>query len=1094
MIVIPSIAEGVEIKRLCNSLARSAGVVHASGLWGSSAPMVTACAANAMRRPFLYVTAHFEESDEARDDSELFLGRDCNLFPAWESLPGEGAASGEIDAERLKICTLLQRRIQADGGDAPFIVAPVQALMQPVPTPAELSKHTLHLNAAGSSAAARGVTLDELVAWAVDHGYERLDMVETPGDFARRGDIVDLFVPGDTDPTRIQFFGDTVESIRRFDVGTQRSRETIRSLAVSALPQGESAKLMQVTDFFAYLPDDTVVVLDGPSDIQETGMIVRSRSSDPKRLLPVTDVLSAATRFTQLHLSRFGTAGVSTEDSIHFDVASVSKFETDAGKAVAELCRVAQEGAAHVVCDNEGERNRLREMITDAAPGALSTIEMHIGVMHRGFEWRSNRTVVVGHHEIFNRNRPRRRIRKLYASRPIDSWLDLKPGDFVVHVVHGIGRFRELKRMRKGESGQQEEFLTLEFAEGARVHVPASQIDLVQKYIGAGGIKPTLSTIGGKRWGKTKEQVAGAVSDLAEQLLRTQAARSAAVGIAYPNDTEWQREFEAAFPYEETEDQLLVTGEIRDDLTRARPMDRLLCGDVGYGKTELAMRAAFKVVEYGRQVAMLVPTTVLAEQHYDTFRDRMAEYPISVGCLSRFRKPAEQKKLIDQIRKGRIDIVIGTHRLLSKDVSFAALGLVIIDEEQRFGVEHKERLKTMRDTVDMLTMTATPIPRTLHMAMMGLRDISSLQTPPVDRRSIATHVGPFNKHLIRDAILREMNRDGQVYFIHNFVQSIEAIADHLRAIVPEARFLVGHGQMKSGALEGVMHRFVRRKADVLVATTIVESGIDIPNVNTIFINRADRFGLADLHQLRGRVGRSHQRAYCYLLLAVDRPPAEKAAKRLKAVEEFSELGAGFRIAMRDLEIRGAGSLLGKAQSGHIASVGYEMYCRMLERAVGRLKNEPDPTPPAVQIHLEVASHIPAGYIEAGQSRMEIYRRLAACATPEAINQLELDLIDAFGPIPKQVATLLQLAELRVHARRFTIRSIALRRPDIVFSVHKQATAEPAFRDAPGSVRMPDPNTIHLRPPPNYLEPMTIVAVLNRMLAKAANREKSETTV
>jgi transcription-repair coupling factor (superfamily II helicase) len=428
--------------------------------------------------------------------------------------------------------------------------------------------------------------------------------------------------------------------------------------------------------------------------------------------------------------------------------------------------------------------------------------------------------------------------------------------------------------------------------------------------------------------------------------------------------------------------------------------------------------------------------------------------------------------------------------LLSSDVAFKNLALVVIDEEQRFGVEHKERLKAMRETVDVLTLTATPIPRTLHMSLMGIRDISSLQTPPVDRRAIATQVGPFNDDLVRNAILREMNRDGQVYFVHNYVSSIAGMADELRRIVPEARIVYAHGQMKDGELEAVMHRFVERKADVLVCTTIIESGIDIPNVNTIFINRADRYGLADLHQLRGRVGRSSHRAYCYLLLSPDRPPIGKAAKRLKTIEEFSELGAGFRIAMRDLEIRGAGNLLGREQSGHIAAVGYEMYCRLLEQTVRRLKHEPDPTPPPVQLDLDVAAHLPRHYIAADRSRIEIYRRIVSCRTEADLSQLEQDLADTFGPFPKEVERLLTLAEIRVHARRFGVASISLRPPDLVFAIRHLPTSEPLFTDAPGSVRMPDPKTIHVRLPPSYLEPPTLLAVLRQMFVKAGSRAEA----
>jgi transcription-repair coupling factor (superfamily II helicase) len=463
----------------------------------------------------------------------------------------------------------------------------------------------------------------------------------------------------------------------------------------------------------------------------------------------------------------------------------------------------------------------------------------------------------------------------------------------------------------------------------------------------------------------------------------------------------------------------------------------------------------------------------------------MVDYPFSIGCLSRFRSTAEQKAIVEKVKRGQIDIVIGTHRLLSKDVKFADLGLVIIDEEQRFGVEHKERLRTLRATVDVLTLTATPIPRTLHMSLMGIRDISSLQTPPVDRRAIATSVRPFSRDLIRDAILRELNRDGQVFFVHNYVQSIAAMADTVRSIVPEARVVYGHGQMKDEELEEVMHKFARRQADVLVSTTIIESGIDIPRANTIFINRAERYGLADLHQLRGRVGRSNHRAYCYLLLSPDRPPTSKAAKRLKTIEEFSELGAGFRIAMRDLEIRGAGNLLGREQSGHIAAVGYEMYCRLVEQTVRRMKNEPDPNPPPVHIDLDVTAHVPAHYAPSERARIEIYRRIVGCRTVADLTRLENDLVDAFGPFPPQVGVLLQLAEVRVLARNFGINSIRLQPPDVIFAVGKLPQAEPLFANAPGTVRMPDAKTIHLRLPPAYLERGTLLNVLRQMLKRAS---------
>ncbi len=1094
--VVPSITGDPRVERLKQRLSSPDRVVHASGLWGPSAPMLVAVAAQACSRTFVYITAHLEQADGARDDLELFLEGPCELLPAWEALPGEGAGSGEIEAERLRVCSQLldsAKRAEHDESGSPstVIVTPIQALMQPVPKADVLLGNTLRLAVGVKTGAAAMSSPDGLLRWAVDRGFERLNLVESPGDVAKRGDIIDIFAPGEAHPYRIQFLDDGIESIRRFDAGSQRSIDALSAISITALANRPQGVDEATTDLTAYLPPGTLIALDSPSEVQTMGETLLARLGGSDRLFEVSDVLGRLAHFQQLHLSSFAPAVAGDEVVFDFGVTSVSRFEGTAGDAVAELGRIARDHDIYVVCDTAGEQQRLEEMIAEQAPETAESIHIHIGVLHRGFEWTATRTLVIPHHEIFHRHRQRRRIRRLHAGRPLESWLDLNPGDVVVHVVHGIALYRGLKKMRKGESDQIEEFLCLEFADKAIIYVPCSQIDLVQKYIGAGGRRPELSKIGGKRWSRTKRQVADAVSELAESLLRIQAMREQATGTAYPPDTEWQREFEAAFPYEETEDQLLVAKEIRDDLQRPRPMDRLVCGDVGYGKTELAIRAAFKVIEYGRQAAVLVPTTVLAEQHYTTFQERMAEYPFAIGCLSRFRSQSEQKRMVEGLKKGQLDVVIGTHRLLSQDVAFKDLALVIIDEEQRFGVEHKERLKAMRETVDILTLTATPIPRTLHMSLMGIRDISSLQTPPVDRRAIATQVGPFNDDLIRNAILREMNRDGQVYFVHNYVRSIAAMADRLRRIVPEAQIVYGHGQMKDSELEGVMHRFVERKADVLVCTTIIESGIDIPSVNTIFINRADRYGLADLHQLRGRVGRSSHRAYCYLLLSPDRPPTSKAAKRLKTIEEFSELGAGFRIAMRDLEIRGAGNLLGREQSGHIAAVGYEMYCRLLEQTVRRLKDEPDPTPPPVQLDLNVVAHIPRSYIAAERARIEIYRRIAACQTEADLVQLEGDLVDTFGPIPDEVKRLLDVAEIRVGARRFGILSISLQPPDTIFTIKHLPTADALFADAPGTVRMPDPKTIHLRLPPNYLEPQTLLAVLRHMLAKTKPRVEAK---
>ena len=1069
--MIETVRTDIAFGELTSRLKAGQGPVTAAGVWGSFAPLVAGAAGRSLGASLVYLTGHLEQADAARDDLELFLGVTPELFAAWEALPGEGAGGDEIAAERARLCGLLLAGGVPGGGEPVFVVAPVQALMQPVPTPEALARCVQVVQVGQEQRP------EELAGWLADRGFESVEAVDGPGEFAIRGGILDVFSPGQDDPVRIEFFGDRIESIRRFEAGTQRSMRQLKEASITATPGATDAQASETTSLLSYLPVETLVVLDEPLEIQEAGRIFFERLDRPVGMFPVEAVLRGLERFRRLQLVRFGK--LVEEASFNFGVESLQRFEGKAGESVAELCGLADEHRVFVYCETKGQQDRLGELIVEQAGVVPESLELRVGMLHRGFRWPAARMVAVGHHELFNRLLQRRRIRRVHGARPLESFADLEVGDLVVHVTHGIAKYMGLRMLER--EGVRQEYLTLRFAEKAELHVPVAQIHLVQKYIGAGALRPTLSKLGGTRWKKTKERVAEAVTDLAAGLLEIQAAREAQEGIAYPGDTEWQREFEQAFIYTETEDQVRVMAEMKADMGRPRPMDRLLCGDVGYGKTELAMRAAFKAVEYGKQVAVLVPTTVLAEQHYQTFSERMADYPFVVACLSRFRTAAEQAKIIKGCKRGQVDVVIGTHRLLSKDIGFADLGVVIIDEEQRFGVEHKERLKQVRSTVDVLTMTATPIPRTLHMAMLGIRDISALATPPLDRRSISTQVCRWDGHLIRESILRELNRDGQVYFVHNLVYNIWSVAERIGQLVPEARVVVGHGQMHEGELERVMLRFVRHEADVLVCTTIIESGIDIPNVNTIFINQADRFGLADLHQLRGRVGRYKHRAYAYMLLPEGRTITPAASKRLKAIEEFSELGAGFRIAMRDLEIRGAGNILGPEQSGHIAAVGYEMYCELLEQAVGRLKDEP--AEPLLTVHLDlgVPGRVPRGYIGSDRQRMEVYRRLAGCRSVEQIERLRADLRDAFGRYPELVETLLELAEIRVLARRWRISSIVVDGQDVVFGVGDAKLAEQVLKGATGTVRLPDTKTIHWRPGQQYLEPGTLLAVLRRRL-------------
>jgi transcription-repair coupling factor (superfamily II helicase) len=991
------------------------------GAWGSSAALAAAALGLQAPAMVLIAIAHPRDLDGWAEDIASFTGIRPAVFTGWDHWPPENPLIDEVAAQRLRLLKQL-----GDREPLHFVLATFQALLQPVPERTGLMEQRRGLKAG------EAVEPDALARWLVEHGYRRTEVVELPGEFARRGGIMDVYSPDAETPFRLEFFGDEIESIRPFDPQSQRSRATVPNAELMGLAKPTDGHPWASGHLVDHLKPGGWVVLVEPDELREQGQHYLERITDPRGLFSLEGVFQQLLRLPSVHLSSLPIA--SMEASCHLRTESVERFSGEIAKLRAELESVAAGKRVVIACHNEAECKRLGEVLEagatgngspdSAAPPRPLAVSLVVGSVHAGFRLVEPGIVVLSDHELFHREqarpvRPRRRV----ESRAIDSFLELTEGDLVVHVAHGIGRFRGMRFLDK--SGHTEEHLTLEFRDGVLLYVPASKIDLVQKYVGGTRTEPELSRLGGTRWQRTKERVESATIDLACEMVELQALREAQPGIAHPADTDWQHEFEAAFPYQETPDQLTTLAEIKGDLERSRPMDRLICGDVGYGKTELAIRAAFKTIDNGRQVAVLVPTTVLAEQHFRTFGQRLAEYPFVVESISRFRSAGEQKRIVERLAQGSIDIIIGTHRLVSPDVKFKDLGLVIIDEEQRFGVEHKERLKRLRQTVDVLTMTATPIPRTLHLALLGIRDISNLETPPPDRLAIETRIARFDPTLIRHAILRELNREGQVYFVHNRVYNIKEIADKLQQIVPEARIAIAHGQMAEHELEQAMVRFVRRDCDILVATTIIESGLDIPNANTIFINQADQHGLADLHQLRGRVGRYKNRAYSYLLLDSERGVTPVAARRLKAIEEFTELGAGFKIALRDLEIRGAGNILGNQQSGHIAAVGYELYCQLLENAVRRMKNQPLKTPLEVTVDLPWPAYLPRDYVDGQRQRIEVYRRLARIRSQERLDDFRQELRDRFGPIPEPAEWALRLAELRLLAARWQIGQVRL---------------------------------------------------------------------
>jgi transcription-repair coupling factor (superfamily II helicase) len=829
------------------------------------------------------------------------------------------------------------------------------------------------------------------------------------GQFAVRGGILDIYAWNHTQPVRIELFGDEIESIRQFDLDAQTSVERLDACTILLAESGRQS--CPLRDYIRKT-DVTLNVNAGYAEAR-VHILAAARTSDSP------EDYSAA--FFDHGLGEF----------------EVGDFVVDESRRQQFFRQLqewrSQDWCTYIFCNNEGEIERLRELVPEEEHDHVT---FAIGAIARGFTFPAGKLAVLSDAELFGRYRntrarrlAMRRMRE-QANRTHLDFSELNEGDYVVHLEHGIGKFIGLRKFET--DGKEEEVLTIEFDDGARLYVPLEQSFLVSRYVGVGKKSPALSSLGDSRWAKAKKNAEQAIFSYAAQLLTIHAQRETSHGFAFPPDSKWVGEFEASFLYKETPDQLTAIAATKTDMESERPMDRLICGDVGFGKTEVAIRAAFKAVMGGKQVAVLAPTTVLAQQHYHTFRERMSDYPVRVEMLSRFRTKMEQNKTVKELREGSVDIVIGTHRLISGDVAFKDLGLVVIDEEQRFGVRHKERFKEMFKLVDVLTLSATPIPRTLYLSLMGAKDMSILETAPANRIPTETIICGYDERVIRDAIQRELARQGQVYFLHNRVQTIERIALRIKDLCPGARVEIGHGQMDEDQLEEVMQRFVEGKTDVLVSTTIIESGLDIPNANTIIIDRADRFGLADLYQLRGRVGRAQMKAYAYLMLPREMMTVGAARKRINAIKQYSTLGAGFKIAMRDLEIRGAGNVLGTAQSGHIVAIGFDLYCQLLKQAVTKLKGEK--TKPRVEVPVRfdfvitneaeyvqaagqavTGAFLPAAYISEPKMRIQAYRALAEVASPDQLEKVRKSWRDRFGPLPPAVENLLILSEIKLAA-------------------------------------------------------------------------------
>jgi transcription-repair coupling factor (superfamily II helicase) len=1103
---------------VASRLREGSGRIGVSGLTPTAKALLLVLAQKAAGRPVILIVRDNREAEDLFPVLQGFAELTGSVnpsqiltLPTRDVLPFQNLSPHpEILEERAtslwKIAT----------GDAAIVIAPIAATM------IRLASQEYYSDLARIVRRGETIDIDPLVQHLNTVGYHAADVVEMPGEYAVRGGILDVYAPEADRPLRIEFFGDEVESIRKFDPGTQRSstpvdearllpltetpvreellgaihvrlsgkriegddkaiEQAIRSGGVTVFPGWEfyAPVARESRSLFDLLPH-AVVLRNEPEELARELDRFWSRVGEAHERSGVgnlvrpedlyfspDDYLETMRKLPGADLEHLAISRASDQpDAVYFATQPTPRFHGSVPHMLEEVQKSIGEGKSVLFAvPNTGEVERLAGIFTEynlsyrlgsrtrsgesyadetsyfAAEVLATTLAK--AYVPDGVVFSEANLAIFGARDLFDESelvaaRPQRQKSKTSAF--LSDFRDLQVGDYVVHVDHGIAQYLGLKEINQGDGPA--EFMQLEFAEAARLYVPLTRLDLIQKYRSAEGAKPVLSHLGTAAWAKTKARVRKAMKDMADELLKLYAARQMAQGHAFPADTEWMKEFEDAFEFTETEDQAQAIADIKVDMESTRPMDRLLCGDVGYGKTEVAMRAAFKALSDNKQVAVLAPTTVLAFQHFETFKQRFAAFPVTIEMISRFRTPKQQKEILQKVETGKVDVLIGTHRILSQDIKFSDLGLLIVDEEQRFGVRHKERLKQMRKQVDVLTMSATPIPRTLHMSLVGLRDMSVIETPPRDRIAIQTVVASWDDKLIKTAIDQELERGGQVYFVHNRVESIFEIAAKLQELVPKARILVGHGQMPETELEKVMLKFMHHEADILVATTIIENGLDIPLCNTILISRADRLGLSELYQLRGRVGRSDRRAYAYLMLPPEIELTPIARRRLAALKEFSDLGAGFKIAALDLELRGAGNMLGGEQSGHIEAVGFELYTQMLERAVRELRGEVPEEEVDTQLNLGLNIRIPANYIREENQRLRMYKRVAGVESETKLRDVRLELTDRYGEPPEAVRHLLSYAALKLLCQRVGVNAIERKRDIVSIKFRQNAAVDP----------------------------------------------------
>ncbi|GAB4072132.1 transcription-repair coupling factor [Barrientosiimonas marina] len=1072
-----------------------------AGLSGSARSLFASTVNASLERPVLLVTNQLDQAQQLYDDLSDFIGEDqVHLYPVNELIASEIAvASPELKARRIEALTEWSETRSG------ILIAPVAALKRILPPPDYWYQYQLPFSTGEE------IDVDAYLQSLVDMGYERASMVTSPGEFSRRGGIIDIYPLTEQHPLRIELFDDEIDSIRSFDPDSQRSLEkktaitigpatemlltkedrlqtaqrleTALAASLKKLSSDEAKETLSETIDYAverfknlesfqemyqyigffydkpaslldYLPSNGLIILDEMSRIQETATNLDKEEAEWYSTLLESNKMVRDSHFSydwdtvwkgldrqRIYMSVFlrHISGTQPQNIVDLSTRTMQAFHGQMNLFKNELQRWEKGDFSVVVLAPDAERaEKIQSIFLDYGIEANVTRDLQLpvtrptittGNITNGIEFPMHKLVLITENELFKTQKTKRPRKKQNISNAerIKSYQELKVGDFVVHAHHGIGKYLGIETLEM--NGQHNDFMLLKYSGDDKLYVPIDQINLVQKYVASEGKEPKLYKLGGSEWNKVKRKVQSNVEDIADDLIELYAEREARKGYAFSEDTELQQEFEAAFPYEETDDQLRCITEIKTDMEKERPMDRLLCGDVGYGKTEVAIRAAFKAIVDGKQVAFLVPTTILAQQHYETLRQRFQDQPVTIGMLSRFRSKKEQQETIEGVRKGTIDIVIGTHRLLSKDVTYRDLGLLVVDEEQRFGVKHKEKIKQLQSNIDVLTLTATPIPRTLHMSMLEVRDLSVIETPPENRFPIQTYVMEYNPIFVREAVEREMARGGQVFYLHNRVDDIDKVARDLGMLVDDARIAVAHGQMNETELENIIVAFLEGEYDVLVSTTIIETGVDMPNVNTLIVNNSDRMGLSQLYQLRGRVGRSNRVAYTYFTYQQDKVLSEVAEKRLEAIKEFTELGSGFKIAMRDLSIRGAGDLLGANQHGFIDSVGFDMYSQMLKEAIearktGKKLDEIETFEPELALTLD--AYIPESYISDEKQKIDIYKQFQAVSSADDIGDLQDELIDRFGDYPEEIANLFTVTSLKRQAKEQRVESITER--------------------------------------------------------------------